>query len=784
MRKYLLSTSTLAALIAAGSAQAQSVSDAAPAQSAASDVGTVGGDIIVTAGRRNEALSRVAISVVAETQEALQTKGVRDVVDLARSTPSLQLRQGGQGSNYVAIRGITSTVGASTTGIYIDDTPIQARAIGAGNGTSTAFPTLFDLNRVEVLRGPQGTLFGAGSEGGTVRFIQAEPGLTKFTGYSRAEIAATEHGDPSAELGAALGGPIIKDVLGFRVSGYVRRDGGWVDRQPISGAAGGKDENDRETVSLRAALTFAPTEGLTITPALLYQDVDGYGSPDSWDILSNYSKGRYVSGNETRDVSSDRFFLPSLKIAYDLGPVTITSNTGYLSRTSMLDTDYTSFLSSLFQGGRAVTVASVPGFQSLSSFRQHQKAFTQELRVQNSNADSRFNWVVGVFYQHARQDVAQSTNGTLPNEASIATSGKTILQRYGQDMLPGSVFVATTDESLDKQIAAFGQADFKVTPWLKLTAGLRYAKTNFEFENAGNGPFNGGPTSTSGKQSEKPVTPKFGISVEPSGDTLLYATAAKGFRPGGANATVSTTVCGTELAAIGLTSAPTSFNSDSVWSYEVGAKQKLIGNKLRVAASAFYIDWSNIQQRISLACGFAYNSNLGSAVSKGADLQIEFSPISGLDLSASAAYTHAAYSETVLGGVTNASTGARSTIVSKGDRLPTAPWTITLGAAYSFLLGDYDMYLRADYNYASSFQNLPNTPAVSYDPALYRNDNANYVNMRAGTKINSLDLSFFVNNLLNSTDIIRRTHVNVRAPMLREMTVRPRTFGVTASYNF
>lgn len=748
------------------------------------DVDAPGDEITVTASRRDESLSKVPISIVAETQQSLQTRGLRNISDLARATPSLQLRQGGQGSNYVAIRGITSNVGASTTGVYIDDTPIQARAIGAGNATSTTFPVLFDLQRVEVLRGPQGTLFGAGSEGGTLRFIQVEPSLARTSGNARAEIGFTEHGAPSSEFGAAFGGPLASDALGFRVSSYIRRDGGWVDRRPYSGAAGANNENAFETISLRGALTYAPTKDVKITPALLYQDGDSYGSADAWNILSDFDRGHYRTGNEIRERGSDRFFLPSLKIEADLGMATLASSTSYFTRSSTLSADYTAFLAALLTGGRQIGVPSVPGFQGVSVFDQHQKTFTQELRLQNNDTGGRLTWVLGVFYQHARQSVNQTVYATEADAAVLALTGRTTLQRYGRGLLPGRVFAATSDTALDKQIAGFGQADFQLLSWLKLTAGIRAARTIFEFGNSGNGPLNGGATATAGKQSESPVTPKFGISIVPGPNSLIYATAAKGFRTGGANPNISTAVCATELAAIGFQAAPTSYRSDSVWSYEVGVKQKVFGSRLRISGSAFYIDWSNIQQRVSLACGFSFTSNLGSAVSKGGDLQLELSPLEGLSLSASAAYTHATNRETVLGGVTNAATGARSTIVSRGDRLPTPPWTVTLGANYEFALASKDFYARIDYNYASSYQFLPRSPAVSYDAALYRADQSNYVNMRLGSRFGGIDLSLFVNNLLDSTDVVRRTHVNRNAVMVRELTLRPRTFGLTGSYSF
>jgi outer membrane receptor protein involved in Fe transport len=210
----------------------------AMAAAADTETGASGGleEIVVTATRRVERLQDVPISVTAFSQEKLDAQGLRSIDDLTRLSPGVMFQRNGNGSsaNYndensdISIRGIDSQAGTSTTGIYVDDTPVQSRHIGFG--AVNVFPALFDLDRVEVLRGPQGTLFGAGAEGGVIRFITPQPDLSKDSGYLRAEAASTKSGDASYEMGAAAGGPIINDVLGFRVSASFRRDGGWVDR--------------------------------------------------------------------------------------------------------------------------------------------------------------------------------------------------------------------------------------------------------------------------------------------------------------------------------------------------------------------------------------------------------------------------------------------------------------------------------------------------------------------------------------------------------------------------
>src|SRR6202046_1931635 len=214
-------------------------------------------EIVVTATRHEESLSKVPISVSAFTQEDMDEKGMKDFTDVVRFTPGVSIDQ--TGTNAISIRGISSSGGAGTTGIYIDDTPIQMRSLGFH--PDDALPKTFDLDRVEVLRGPQGTLFGAGSEGGTVRYILTQPSLTKESTYVKSEVSFTEHGDPSYEAGIAQGGPIIDGVLGFRVSAWYRKDGGWIDRvDPTTRAIVDKDANTDESLVLRLAAMWKPVD--------------------------------------------------------------------------------------------------------------------------------------------------------------------------------------------------------------------------------------------------------------------------------------------------------------------------------------------------------------------------------------------------------------------------------------------------------------------------------------------------------------------------------------------
>src|ERR1700720_2411596 len=216
--------------------------DAATGSEAASS--TEMAEITVPIPRREESLSRVPISVTALTQESLDERGIKDFSEVARFTPGVNFDN--SGTNNISIRGISGSGGAGTTGIYLDDTPIQMRALAFN--PDEALPKSFDMERIEVLRGPQGTLFGAGSEGGTVRYITTQPSLTRTSIYSRAEVSSTEYGDPSYETGAAIGGALVSGSLGARVAVSFRHDGGWIDRiDPVSLQSVQKNANYSDT---------------------------------------------------------------------------------------------------------------------------------------------------------------------------------------------------------------------------------------------------------------------------------------------------------------------------------------------------------------------------------------------------------------------------------------------------------------------------------------------------------------------------------------------------------
>jgi len=736
-------------------------------------------EIIVTATRRAERLQDVPVSVSAFSQKKLDAQGLRSIDDLSRFAPGVTFTRNGLSGNYndasntIAIRGIDSSAGAATTGIYVDDTPIQSRRIGFG--TQNVYPQLFDLERVEVLRGPQGTLFGAGSEGGTVRFIAPAPSLTAISDYGRAEVSGTENGAPSYEVGAALGGPLIEDKLGLRVSASFRRDGGYVDRvDPANGRVTEHNSNSIKTFTARAALKWPATDSLTVSPSFYYQrqyvnDTGAYWAQNP--NLSDRSHGVFNNGNALRNTNTDPFYLAALRLDYNLGWSQLVSNTSYFSRSNRANADYTQFDRALY-----LNALPAPGDAAVAAFTDRQKNFYQELRLQSANNNARLTYTIGVFYAHLHENSTEFvTDPTLNAETGFTACS---------DALPcpgGLIYSQPELKVVDEQIAGFGEARFKLTHTLSAAAGVRVSDVRYTSASKISGPFFGGAVNGSQSGHEVPVTPRFVLSFQPDRDRLFYVSASKGFRVGGVNTPVPG-LCGADLVVLGVAQVPSNYSSDSLWSYELGAKLSGFNRRLTVNASAFLIEWSNIQQNVYLpSCGLQYTDNLGKVESAGGDIEIAARPIDPLTLGLTIAYTDAYY--------TQASTKLPTVlpIVSRGDRLRGAPWSVVASAEYRFSADEYRQpYVRADYQVSTKLTKL--IPSLNPGDALSDTTLTNLpptenLNVRAGVRLDQIDVSIFAQNLTNDLPVLFRSRdVAYPGSLYFERSARPRTFGLTVAY--
>src|SRR6516164_2372853 len=291
-------------------------------------------EVIVTATRREETVNRVPINMVVWTQDAMEASGVKGMADLASLTPTMQFQPTpgtAAATTYLLMRGVTGR-NASTTGLYLDETPIPPFY---GDAVLYSFPFTFDLDRVEVLRGPQLQLFGEGNEGGAVRFIFNQPSLSTFTALVTAELATTRFAAPSYEAGGALGGPVILDAVGFRISAWARSDGGYVDRvDPFTKGVVDRNANHSENTSLRGALTFAPSEAVQITPSLTYTFYNRHDQPYFWINFSDVGAGQLKNGSLLRQPANAAFYLGALKVDAALGGAHFSSVSSYFDRTA------------------------------------------------------------------------------------------------------------------------------------------------------------------------------------------------------------------------------------------------------------------------------------------------------------------------------------------------------------------------------------------------------------------------------------------------------------------
>ena len=796
-------------------------------------------EVVVTATRRSERLQDVPISVTAFSQEKMDAQGLRNIDDVTRLTPGVAFSRNGTGSsaNYndessdINIRGIDSAAGASTTGIYIDDTPIQSRHIGFG--AVNAFPALFDLDRVEVLRGPQGTLFGAGAEGGVVRFITPSPSLDKDSGYVRSELATTRNGDASYELGAAFGGPIIDNVLGFRVSASFRRDGGYVDRvaytratatpaiDPVTPPTYSNDvyqnSNWQQTTSIRGELKWAVNDALSISPSFYYQELHINDTAVYWPNLSDPGSDIYRDGNRLANPSTDPFWLAAIKADWDLGFGQLTSNTSYYSRDQHSRSDYTQYLRASFLGNTYPTSAEDGGY---APFEDKQSNFYQEFRLASKDTAARLSWNAGLFFAHMNENVGESiVDPTIDAEYTalpvaykfqypgVGATSTLCTDFLGVACPGGLLFDGPVNRVVDKQIAVFGEAALKFTDTLKLTVGVRASKVDYTGTSIAGGAFTGGPTTTfSASGSEKPVTPKAVLAWQPDRDNMFYLSAAKGYRVGGVNVGVGT-ICNGDLESIGVPlgadgnrHVPGTYSSDTLWSYEIGGKNTFLDHRLQIDSSLFVINWKNIQQDVYLpSCGEQFVANLGQVQSRGGDIDVQYRPVEPLTLGVTVAYTDARFTKSSCAGVlvySSPNCVDPSTqndfrpIVTEGNRLLGAPWSFVGSAEYVFAQWkDRAPYVRADFQYQTAQtallpgQDSNNGLNDTTIPGLPVNKN---LNLRGGLRWNGFDVSLFANNVTDAHPQLFLSR-DIAAPFDEQYfarSVRPRTVGVTATYRY
>ncbi|OJU17596.1 MULTISPECIES: TonB-dependent receptor [unclassified Sphingomonas] len=754
----LLSGSALAATQAAAQTEAPA---AAPAAEATSQLGN---DIVVTALRRSTTLQDTPISISAIGGEALNRIGATSINDYFRQVPNLQVEGNAPASRRITIRGVRSA-GEATVGLYYDETPLT----GPGGTTADAGSTnpdinLFDVERVEVLRGPQGTLFGAGSMGGTIRMIYNKPDATKIAGAMEVQGTVTKNGDPGFYAKGMINLPIATDVLALRVVAYKENRGGFIDVPGLKR----ENVNDVRSWGGRVMLRFTPDDNLAITASANYQrnELDG---PTNY----NLSLGVYNSTVESIARNNDRLQLYNLTLTYKLPfNATFTGSASTYNWDLLRNSDYTKTL----RGSRTnatscrnyIGVASCNASQmaTYSAYVDSRlpgmlyqplalKAWIYEARVSGSLLNDGISYTLGIFHDD-RQDRADSQVAKADANGNLITP----LDLTAWRIVKTSV----------KQTAFFAELSVKPVHALTLTAGTRrfsYDKTVFgqvQISNYITQSYVGPPSTVDA--SAKGWVHKFNASYDFDRDFMVYATASKGFRPGGAN------------NVPGLTNTLVAYQPDSLWNYEIGAKTQWFNRMLTLNAAVYQIDWRNMQVSGRSANGaFSFLTNAGKARIKGAEIEATLRPVEGLSLNTALGFVDAKLTEDQL----NSGLAATGSTGLKGDRIPYIPqFTLSLGGDYRWSLSDtLHGTVSANLTHsAGSYSEFRPTYTFYRRNSAYEN-----VGMRAGIETdNGLTLQLFVQNLFNTDKPIQLSS-SIGDPD-SALTLQPRTFGIMARKTF
>ena len=699
-------------------------------------------EIIVTATKRQTAIQDVPISMAAFTSEDIIRLGAVEFADYATAVPNLSFGFSGEGrqtSRQFQVRGI---FGSDTSALYINDTPVPI----------TMDPRVLDVERIEVLRGPQGSLFGSRSMGGLVRLVTKKPDPEKFDGSLHTRIGTVKGGGEDYLVDGSFNIPLMNGKAALRGSAYYVADAGFIDRlvDPDFSIVGGGDAsgdeytseeiNEDETTGFQLSLGIQATDNIYINPGVIYQKFESDGPAFVDNEVDNFQK---VRQHDLDEEGEDEYYLLSLDLEIGLAAGSIISSTTYFNRETEDLEDGTQAIA--FLGLSTVPVRTIEAGE--------EDRITQEVRFV-SEFSGPFQLVAGAFYQNVDRE------GGFPPE-SFVEPGTALDLFFG---FGGRSFFSLDAPSEIDEIGIFGEASYEIAEQLKLIAGGRWFDIDIESSRKDGGALfdlygTGEIASEEFSLSEDGFNPRVGLQWYPNEDLNIYANAAKGYRPGGINSTA------TACAVLGVTNIPTSYNSDDLWSYELGAKTSWADNRVVLNVAVFYMDWNDFRSpTINCGLGFGASENTGEAESKGFELDLVLTPVSGLTISAGIGYTDAEITD-----------AGEATSIAKGDPLPNIPeWTGIAAIDHDFeLTNEFDAFWRLDYRYVDSSISRNGLYRPSYE----------LLNLRGGLRWKKLEASVYLDNITNE-------HANLADPNelsdgLDLLAVnRPFTAGVDLRYRF
>ena len=741
-------------------------------------------EIIVTATKRSESMQSVPLSVSSISGEELRERGLTEFFDYAVTIPNLSFGAATDGilsNRTVSLRGIEGT---NTTGYYIDDTPV----------TETIDPRILDLERIEVLRGPSGTLYGARSLGGTIRQITRRPDFERSGGWARAELSSTRHSDDLNYLVAGSFNAPFNDKVAARFSGLFEERAGVFDRRvgaianhlaapaTLAGPPSSviEDVDQQQVTAVQAHLLVEPTDVLSVAARILHQKTDLDGFPLADVTTGNFDHNRDFDVDEGGD---DKWTLYTLNVNYATDQGAFTSATSWFERETF-ETEasgpFINFLQALPGAAGGFGLFDVIGVRPITSpiFQTlNFETFVQEVRFA-SDLDGAWNFVAGAFYQNTDDDEAfQPRNYARGLNDNFAALQQTLgIPGPLAAIWPFGDLVFTSYRPTDvEELGVFGEVAFALSDRFSIVVGSRWFDTGVEFSEQQAGLAAGLPLGEDeplssipvegGKQSEDGFIFKGAVEYQANDDLFFYASVAEGFRLGGANGTIPNTLgCPEDLAALGLHDVNTSsYQSDDLVSYEAGMKADL-GAAMRLNTTLFYIDFDGIQQRIQLTCGFQFRGNFGAARSQGVELELTARPADNFMLALNIGYTDAQFTETVAG------------INQDGDPLQFVPeWTASLVLDYVVpnALFDMDLFLRADLSYVD--HSLSQVNAIPRRRGAYEQ-----IGLRIGLSSERYKAALFARNLTDKiANLGDNRSIAAETPgRPRWVVSRPRTVGL------
>ncbi|HET9261897.1 MAG TPA: TonB-dependent receptor [Vicinamibacterales bacterium] len=794
---------------ATGFAIATQVVDVAPGGSGQADFllqTQLSEQITVTATKREQTLLDVPFSVAAPTEELLRARGVDSIEGVAANVGGFTVQNLGPGQSQVAMRGVSAgqivrdQPGVKEqVGIYLDESVLSFSLF-------TPDLDFFDTNRIEVLRGPQGTLFGSGSLSGTVRYITNQPELGVTRGFSELTFNGLNDGGFGGNVKFGFNVP-VGDKAAVRVASYYDRIAGYMDAvQPDLGVQ--DDVNDGFRGGVRAAVRIAPNERTAITPRIVYQRVkmDGWNRIDEYNILANpftttrppVTLGDRSQFTQLGEEFTDDFVLADLNIDHEFGELILTSITSYTYRDILVVRDAGALTSSITATGSLAQPENVYTLDAPLNDATTANAWTQELRV--AGGADRYPWVAGLFYSHVNRDYGQS----LPvigfeDLSGIATTGL----RAPKDTL----FFSDLGYKFN-QFALFGEVTVSATEQLSFTGGLRYYNFSEDKEQVFDGIFAHDDTgvavvSQPGETDADGLAPRLIATYKLSDITNLNAQISRGFRLGGVNDPLNVPLCTPEDLV--TFSGRETWDDETVWNYEVGVKSRVLNNKGAVGVAAFYMDITDLQATVTAGeCSSRIVFNVPDARSRGFEIEFEAAPTDNFDFAISGSFTDSELRSTVTStdedGVVSVVSG-----IEEGRRLPTVPrfqlasaatyqWEVRPGAlayvtgTYQHIgsrftqVGDEELGTLDLLSFEPHTIGGPLTATVfTYDPKLPGYD---LLNLRVGLRRAGWDVAFFLNNVTNERALLSFDQERGTRARIAYMTNQPRTFGIATRFDF